>query len=88
MLVGYARTSTAADQIAGLDAQARELKAAGCTKLFSDPTQRGVGLVIQSMGLDTRNGSNPTACLMLTILVDLEREIMLERHARHRQGQS
>ena len=35
MLVGYARTSTA-DQIAGLDAQARELKAAGCTKLFSE----------------------------------------------------
>ena len=35
MLVGYARTSTA-DQIAGLDAQARELNAAGCTKLFTD----------------------------------------------------
>ena len=126
MLVGYARTSTA-DQIAGLDAQARELKAAGCTKLFSeqvssvarrpklteclaflrdgdtlvvtkpdrlarttaellkieaDLTQRGVGLVIQSMGLDTRNGSNPTARLMLTILAGVatwEREIMLER---------
>ena len=126
MLVGYARTSTA-DQIAGLDAQARELKAAGCTKLFSeqvssvarrpklteclaflrdgdtlvvtkpdrlarttaellkieaDLTQRGVGLVIQSLGLDTRNGSNPTARLMLTILAGVatwEREIMLER---------
>ena len=126
MLVGYARTSTA-DQIAGLDAQARELKTAGCTKLFSeqvssvarrpklaeclaflrdgdtlvvtkpdrlarttaellkietDLTQRGVGLVIQSMGLDTRNGSNPTARLMLTILAGVatwEREIMLER---------
>ena len=38
MLVGYApttRTSTA-DQIAGLDAQARELRTAGCTKLFSE----------------------------------------------------
>ena len=126
MLVGYARTSTA-DQVAGLDAQVRELKAAGCTKLFSeqvssvarrpklieclaflrdgdtlvvtkpdrlarttaellkieaDLTQRGVGLVIQSMGLDTRNGSNPTARLMLTILAGVatwEREIMLER---------
>jgi DNA invertase Pin-like site-specific DNA recombinase len=126
MLVGYARTSTA-DQIAGLDAQARELKAAGCMKLFSEQassvaqrpklteclaflregdtlvvtkpdrlartttellrieaelTQRGVGLVIQSMGLDTRNGSNPTARLMLTILAGVatwEREIMLER---------
>ena len=112
MLVGYARTSTA-DQKAGLDAQRRELKAAGCEKLFAeqvssaaqrpklaeclrflrerdtlictkpdrlarstaelltieaDLTKRGVGLVIQSMGLDTRNGSNPTARLMLTIL--------------------
>src|SRR5215469_13765356 len=126
MLVGYARTSTA-DQKAGLDAQGRELKAAGCEKLFSeqissaaqrpklaeclrflregdtlictkpdrlarstaelltieaDLTKRGVGLVIQSMGLDTRNGSNPTARLMLTILAGVatwEREIMLER---------
>ena len=126
MLVGDARTSTA-DQIAGLDAQARELNAAGCTKLFSeqvssvahrpklieclaflregdtlivtkpdrlarttaellkieaDLTTRGIGLVIQSMGLDTRNGSNPTARLMLTILAGVatwEREIMLER---------
>src|SRR5215469_10140052 len=126
MLVGYARTSTA-DQQAGLDAQIRELKAAGCTKMFSERvssaaqrpalaeclrflregdtlvctkpdrlarstaelltieanlTKRGVGLVIQSMGLDTRNGSNPTARLMLTILAGVatwEREIMLER---------
>jgi DNA invertase Pin-like site-specific DNA recombinase len=126
MLVGYARTSTA-DQTAGLDAQIRELKAAGCTKMFServssvaqrpalaeclrflregdtlictkpdrlarntaellkleaDLSVRGVGLVIQSMNLDTRNGSNPTARLMLTILAGVatwEREIMLER---------
>ena len=34
MLVGYARTSTV-DQKAGLDAQGRELKAAGCEKLFA-----------------------------------------------------
>ena len=126
MLVGYARTSTA-DQTAGLDAQIRELKAAGCTKMFServssaaqrpalaeclrflregdtlictkpdrlarnttellkleaDLSARSVGLVIQSMNLDTRNGSNPTARLMLTILAGVatwEREIMLER---------
>ena len=127
MLVGYARTSTA-DQTAGLDAQIRELKAADCTKMFServssaaaqrpalaeclrflregdtlvctkpdrlarntaellkieaDLSARGVGLVIQSMNLDTRNGSNPTARLMLTILAGVatwEREIMLER---------
>ena len=51
-------------------------------KIEADLTQRGVGLVIQSMGLDTRNGSNPTARLMLTILAGVatwEREIMLER---------
>jgi DNA invertase Pin-like site-specific DNA recombinase len=39
MLVGYARTSTA-DQIAGLDAQARELKAARCEKLFSEQVSK------------------------------------------------
>ena len=33
--VGYARTSTT-DQKAGLAAQARDLKAAGCTKLFQE----------------------------------------------------
>jgi len=35
MLVGYARTSTA-DQKADLDAQGRELKAAGCEKIFAE----------------------------------------------------
>ena len=35
MLVGYARVSTA-DQIAGLEAQQRELGATGCTKIFSE----------------------------------------------------
>ena len=35
MLVGYARTSTA-DQTAGLDAQQRDLKAAGCERVFSE----------------------------------------------------
>jgi DNA invertase Pin-like site-specific DNA recombinase len=33
MLIGYARTSTL-DQVAGLEAQERDLKAAGCEKLF------------------------------------------------------
>lgn len=33
MLVGYARTSTL-DQEAGLEAQQRDLRAAGCEKLF------------------------------------------------------
>jgi DNA invertase Pin-like site-specific DNA recombinase len=34
-LIGYARTSTT-DQQAGLDAQLRDLKAAGCRKVFSE----------------------------------------------------
>jgi DNA invertase Pin-like site-specific DNA recombinase len=35
MLVGYARTSTV-EQEAGLDAQVRDLRAAGCEKLFAE----------------------------------------------------
>jgi len=35
MLIGYARTSTA-DQIAGLEAQVKELQGAGCEKVFSE----------------------------------------------------
>ena len=35
MLVGYARVSTA-DQIAGLEAQERDLRATGCTRLFTE----------------------------------------------------
>jgi DNA invertase Pin-like site-specific DNA recombinase len=35
MLIGYARTSTT-DQIAGLEAQRRELEAAGCKSLYSE----------------------------------------------------
>jgi hypothetical protein len=51
-------------------------------KIEADLSARGAGLVIQSMNLDTRNGSTPTARLMLTILAGVatwEREIMLER---------
>src|SRR5678815_3890720 len=33
MLIGYARTSTT-EQVAGLEAQQREVRAAGCTRLF------------------------------------------------------
>lgn len=35
MLVGYARVSTA-DQVAGLEAQVKQLGATGCTRLFSE----------------------------------------------------
>ena len=37
MRVGYARTSTG-EQVAGLEAQERELKGAGCDKLFMEQT--------------------------------------------------
>src|SRR5690242_9623785 len=37
MIVGYARTSTT-DQAAGLEAQERDLRTAGCEKLFSEQT--------------------------------------------------
>ena len=35
MLIGYARTSTT-EQVAGLEAQRRDLEAAGCTRIFSE----------------------------------------------------
>jgi DNA invertase Pin-like site-specific DNA recombinase len=35
ILIGYARTSTA-EQVAGLEAQVRDLKTAGCKKLFRE----------------------------------------------------
>src|SRR5690349_23308199 len=35
MIVGYARTSSLA-QLAGLEAQERDLRAAGCEKIFSE----------------------------------------------------
>ncbi len=35
MIIGYARTSTV-DQIAGLEAQLKELQVAGCTKIFKE----------------------------------------------------
>lgn len=35
MLIGYARTSTV-EQVAGLDAQRRDLEAAGCKKVFEE----------------------------------------------------
>jgi DNA invertase Pin-like site-specific DNA recombinase len=37
LLVGHARSSTF-DQIAGFEAQRRDLEAAGCTKIFSEQT--------------------------------------------------
>jgi DNA invertase Pin-like site-specific DNA recombinase len=126
VLVGYARTSTS-DQTAGLDAQQRDLTAAGCERIFreqvspvsaraklaeclsflrhgdvlivtkpdrparstaellsieADLSERGVSLVVLSMGGERLDTRKPTSKLMLTILAGVatwEREIMLER---------
>jgi DNA invertase Pin-like site-specific DNA recombinase len=42
ILIGYARTSTA-EQIAGLEAQVRDLKSAGCKKLFREQASSTAG---------------------------------------------
>jgi len=47
MLIGYARTSTT-DQNAGLEAQLRDLRAAGCEKLFDEQ----VSSIVQREKLD------------------------------------
>ena len=126
MIVGYGRTSTA-EQVAGLEAQERDLRAAGATKIFAEQissmsrrtalltcleflregdclivtkadrlarstqelltiekklSDKGVGLVILSMGGERLDTRNPTSKLMLTILAAVaqwEREVMLER---------
>lgn len=126
MLIGYGRTSTS-DQTAGLAAQERDLRAAGCERIFAEQvssvaqraklaevlaylrdgdvlvvtkpdrlarstselltveaelSQRGIGLIVLSMGGERLDTRNPTAKLMLTILAGVatwEREIMLER---------
>ena len=126
MIIGYARTSTV-EQLAGLEAQERDLRAAGAAHVMSeqissvasravldeclemlkegdvlvvtkpdrlarstmhllaivdDLTNRGIGLIILSMGGERLDTRNPTSKLMLTILGGVatwEREIMLER---------
>lgn len=122
-IVGYARTSTL-EQVAGFEAQLRELTAAGCTKLFQEQVSsvakrqqleacldylregdtlivtkldrlarnvahlgelvatmkdKGVGLRILDLGLDT---TTPTGELILNIMgavAQFERQMMLER---------
>lgn len=122
--VGYARTSTV-EQSAGLEAQERDLRDAGCSKIFSEKVssvathrrqleaaldyvregdtlvvtkldrlarsvadlvaitatlnEKGVGLRILAMNLDT---GTPTGKLMVNLLgsiAEFERELMLER---------
>lgn len=124
MNIGYARTSTV-DQVAGMEAQLRDLKANGVEKIFSEHlssvdaerpelaraleycrdgdvlvvtkldrlarsvaglvelekrlAEKGVGVKILNLGLDT---SAPTGKLMVNLLAAIaqfEREMMLER---------
>ena len=82
ILVGYARTSTC-EQQAGLDAQVRDLKAAGCEEIFSEQVsavaqrdrlsealrfvRRGDTLVCSKP--DRLARSTPTCCGSWTILI-------------------
>ena len=58
MLVGYARTSTA-EQAAGLAAQERDLKRAGCERVFSEQ----VSSVAQRLQLAAALGSDDDPAL-------------------------
>lgn len=129
MRIGYARTSTT-EQLAGLEAQVRDLWAAGCEKVFQEQVSgastdrpqlaaalehmrqgdvfmvmkpdrlarstadllgyvkaiqaKGCHLIVQSMGGQTLDTSNPTSKLMLTMLgavAEFERDLMKERQA-------
>jgi len=124
--IGYARTSTV-EQEAGLEAQERDLRARGCTKVFSERVSsvakrerleaaldyvregdtlivtkpdrlarsvadllaivkgledKGVSLLVLSMGGQAVDTKTPTGKLMLTMLgavAEFERSLMLER---------
>jgi DNA invertase Pin-like site-specific DNA recombinase len=61
-LIGYARTSTI-DQAAGLDAQVRDLKTAGCDKIFSERTASVGKRVELERALDyLRDGDTLVVC--------------------------
>jgi DNA invertase Pin-like site-specific DNA recombinase len=62
MIVGYARTSTA-EQHAGLEAQIRDLKAAGATKLFSEQVS---SVATRKALADCRNFLREDDVLMVT----------------------
>lgn len=122
-IVGYARTSTL-EQVAGFDAQLRDLKAIGCTKLFQEQVssvekrqqldgcldylregdtlvvtkldrlarnvshlgqlvaalrEKGVGLRILDLGLDTSTPTGELILNMMGAIAQFERQMMLER---------
>ena len=72
-LIGYARTSTT-EQLAGLDAQLRDLKVAGCRKVFSEQVSSVVARAQLEAALDyCREGDT-------LVVTKLDR---LARSARH-----
>ncbi|SRR6266516_5184080 len=73
MLIGYARTSTT-EQAAGLDAQLRDLRAAGCKKLYKEQVSSVVERTQLNAALDyAREGDT-------LVVTKLDR---LARSARH-----
>ena len=62
-IIGYARTSTA-EQIAGLDAQARDLTAAGCEKMFHEQVSGSTAkrAQLQAALNRSREGDTLVAC--------------------------
>lgn len=71
MIIGYARTSTT-DQVAGFEAQLRELQAAGCEKIFKEKASSvAVRLQLQSAIEFVREGD----FLVITKLDRLARSV-------------
>ena len=80
MIVAYTRTSTL-DQVAGFEAQSKELSAAGCEKIFREQVSSAtVRLQLQSALKFVRNGD-----VFVVIKLDrLARSVAAANHARLR----
>ena len=80
MIVAYTRTSTL-DQVAGFEAQSKELSAAGCEKIFREQVSSvTVRLQLQSALKFVRNGD-----VFVVIKLDrLARSVAAANHARLR----
>ena len=80
MIVAYTRTSTL-DQVAGFEAQSKELSAAGCEKIFREQVSSAtVRLQLQSALKFVRNGD----VFVVTKLDRLARSVAAANHARLR----
>ncbi len=68
MIVGYAPTSSAA-QVAGLEAQTRDLQAAGCTQIFQEQVSSVVERKQLEAALDFVREGDQFTCAKLYRLV-------------------